>query len=70
MEQVKAKLGYALDRYEAAAYLLTGAMHLTPVHGGTYTVHGVRAPYDALHSRRSVGRVRCVASSRRIWNHP
>ena len=44
MEQVKAKLGYALDRYEAAAYLLTGAMHLTPVHGGTYTVHGVRAP--------------------------
>ena len=25
---VKAKLGYALDRYEAAAYLVTGAMHL------------------------------------------
>ena len=27
-EEVKAKLGYALDRYEAAAYLVTGAMHL------------------------------------------
>ena len=27
-EAVKAKLGYALDRYEAAAYLVTGAMHL------------------------------------------
>ena len=28
-EQVKAnQLGYALDRYEAAAYLATGAMHL------------------------------------------
>ena len=26
--EVKAKLGYALDRYEAAAYLVTGAMHL------------------------------------------
>ena len=26
--EVKAKLGYALDRYEAAAYLATGAMHL------------------------------------------
>ena len=25
---VKAKLGYELDRYEATAYLLTGAMHL------------------------------------------
>ena len=27
-EEVKAKLGYALDRYEAAAYVVTGAMHL------------------------------------------
>jgi len=27
-EEVKVKLGYALDRYEAAAYLVTGAMHL------------------------------------------
>lgn len=27
-EEVKAKLGYALDRYEGAAYLVTGAMHL------------------------------------------
>ena len=26
--EVKAKLGYALDRYEAAAYLVTGALHL------------------------------------------
>ena len=25
---IKAKLGYELDRYEATAYLLTGAMHL------------------------------------------
>jgi hypothetical protein len=25
---VKEKLGYALDRYEAVAYLVTGAMHL------------------------------------------
>lgn len=27
-EVIKAKLGYALDRYEAAAYLVTGAVHL------------------------------------------
>lgn len=27
-EEIKARLGYALDRYEAAAYLATGAMHL------------------------------------------
>ena len=27
-EEKKARLGYALDMYEAAAYLLTGAMHL------------------------------------------
>ena len=27
-EEVKAKLGYALDTYETAAYLVTGAMHL------------------------------------------
>ena len=27
-EQLKASLGYALDRYEAAAYLFTGALHL------------------------------------------
>ena len=27
-EQLKAKLGYALDRYEATAYLVTGALHL------------------------------------------
>ena len=27
-EVIKAKLGYALDTYEAAAYLVTGAMHL------------------------------------------
>lgn len=30
-EEVKAKLGYALDTYEVAAYLVTGAMHL-PLH--------------------------------------
>ena len=27
-EHVKANLGYALDRYEASAYLITGALHL------------------------------------------
>ena len=27
-EQLKASLGYALDRYEAAVYLVTGALHL------------------------------------------
>lgn len=27
-EQIKARLGYALDQYEAAAYLVTGSMHL------------------------------------------
>jgi len=27
-EQLKASLGYALDRYEATAYLVTGALHL------------------------------------------
>ena len=27
-KEVKTKLGYALDRYEAAAYLVAGAMHL------------------------------------------
>jgi len=27
-DETKAKLGYALDRYEATAYLVTGAMHL------------------------------------------
>ena len=27
-EQLNASLGYALDRYEAAAYLVTGAMQL------------------------------------------
>ena len=27
-EQIKSKLGYALDQYEAAAYLITGAMHV------------------------------------------
>ena len=27
-EQLKARLGYALDRYEATAYLTTGALHL------------------------------------------
>jgi hypothetical protein len=27
-EQLKAKLGYPLDRYEATAYLVTGALHL------------------------------------------
>ena len=32
-EEVQAKLGYALDRYEAAAYIVTGAMHLPLLKG-------------------------------------
>ena len=41
-EAVKAKLGYALDTYECAAYLLTGVMHLPLLSQPDAMVYGKR----------------------------